>query len=68
VDWQLAAVGMAVTLAAAFVGYSAWRTWFARAKTGCGGCSSGCKPTPAPAGPRATFVPAGELTVRRRVP
>lgn len=39
-DWQVAVVIAALTLALGYLGRSAWRTWFGPA--GEGGCASAC--------------------------
>ena len=64
--WQLAAVGLVIAVAAAYLGRRAWRTW-ARKASGCGGCGSGCKTESSPAGKEAVrFIPVDQLGVRKR--
>jgi hypothetical protein len=47
IDWQLVVVAGVGVLAVAFLGLSAWRTWFGRAR----GCGAGCGKCAAPAPP-----------------
>ena len=64
--WQLAAVGLVIAVAAAYLGRRAWRTW-GRKASGCGGCGSGCKTeTPPASGQSIRLIPADQLGVRRR--
>jgi hypothetical protein len=66
-DWQTGIAALFVTAAAAYLVRSGWRTWL-NTKAGCGGgcsCSRSAQ-APVPGGDSAAFVPANELTVRRR--
>jgi hypothetical protein len=63
--WQEWASAVLVAGAALYLVRRTWRTWFGRG-AGCGGgCGKGCGGEPAKDGTQA-FVPAGELTLRRR--
>ncbi len=62
-DWQLAAVTLAVAAAAGYVVRRAWRAWFA-AKSGCGGGCGCAAKKPAPDGGR--LIAPEQLTLRRR--
>jgi hypothetical protein len=59
-DWQLALVGLALLLAAGYLGRRAWRTWGKRGSA-CGGCGCASKP---PVGP--PLIPADQLRLRVR--
>jgi hypothetical protein len=63
--YQWLAVGLIVTIAAAYVARKIIGTWFGSKKTGCGGgCGSGCASTAAPKSGTSAFVPVEQLTVR----
>jgi hypothetical protein len=66
-DWQTVLTALFVTVAAAYLVRSGWRTWFG-AKPGCsGGCScSGSAKQPNAGRRLAAFVPVTGLTLRRR--
>ena len=61
----LLAVGL-VALAGVYVAYRSWREWTAKGKGGCGG-GCGCANTrKADTTASTTFVPAGELSIRKK--
>jgi hypothetical protein len=66
-DWQTTITGLLVAGAAAYVARAAWRAWLG-SKAGCGGgCSCPTPGKPLGAGKEpAAFVPAEQLTLRRR--
>lgn len=57
-DWQLLTVIVAIGVAGAYLLRRAWRTVAGR-KGGCGGCGGAPRE-------EGTFVPVGQLTLRRR--
>lgn len=61
--WQEWAVVLLVAGAALYLARRTWRTWSGRAS--CGGCGKGCAEPPAKE-VAPTFIPTGELTLRRR--
>jgi hypothetical protein len=66
-DWQWALVALAVVGAFVYLARTAWRTWVS-AKGVCGGscnCSGAGKEAAAGNG-KAMFLPADQLTLRRR--
>lgn len=69
-QWQLAAVGLIVAAAGAYLLRQTWRSWFGRKAGGCGGgCHCGSKTTDAnAANGETTLIPVEQLTLRRREP
>jgi hypothetical protein len=65
-SWQLPVVVVLLVLAASYVGYRTWRTWFGKAREGCGG-SCGCgKKAPAQADHAETLISEDQLLARLR--
>lgn len=67
-DWQLAAVGLIVAVAGAYLLRRSWRTWFGRKAGGCGSgchCNTNGAAARGPAG-QETLIPVEQLTLRRR--
>jgi hypothetical protein len=62
--WQELTVYVLVVAAALYVGRRAWRTWSGRGTACASGCGKGCGEPKNEE--RPTFIPAGELTLRRR--
>ncbi len=64
-SWQLPLVAMIVLAAAAYLARRAWRSLTGRKGAGCGGGCGCAAATRAPQSEGA-FIPAGQLTLRRR--
>jgi hypothetical protein len=63
-DGQLIVVLLLIIAASAFLAFQTWRGW-AKGKSSCGGCGSGCKTTPV-SKDNNVFIPASQLLLRRR--
>jgi hypothetical protein len=62
---QLALVALIVLAAVAYLARRTWRSLTGRKAGGCGG-GCGCAATAQAPERQGTFIPAGQLTVRRR--
>lgn len=66
-DWQLGIVTVMVAGAAVYLLRQSWRTWTGK-KAGCGkGCDCTGAAAKEPQDNPVTFIPADQLTLRRRV-
>ena len=64
-NWQLILVLAIVSVAASYLARSAWRTWGASKRSGCGGgCGCSSKAADATNG-NVTLIPSERLTIRR---
>jgi len=67
--WQLAAVSVIVTAAAAYLVRQTWRTWNGRKAGGCGGgCGCSSKQPGGHLNGTAALIPSEQITLRRRQP
>jgi FeoB-associated Cys-rich membrane protein len=64
-SWQMPLVAMIVLAAVAYLARRTWRGLTGRKAGGCGG-GCGCAATTKAPEDEGTFIPAGQLTVRRR--
>jgi hypothetical protein len=64
-NWQMPLVALTVLAAGAYLARRAWRSLTGRKAAGCGG-GCGCAATAKRPESEGTFIPAGQLTVRRR--